>query len=285
MEKQLDWYKLETDEVLGKTGSSGEGLTDEQAKQKLQETGPNQLLEKKKIPAWLIFLHQFKDFMILILAAAAIISGIIGDLADTIIILVIVLLNAIVGFVQEYRAEKAMDALKKMAAPHTKVLRNGKQQDILSLDLVPGDIVLLDAGTMVPADLRLMESHSLRIEEASLTGESIAIDKTIKILQDNDLGLGDRTNMAYKGTQVINGRGMGIVTATGMQTEIGKIASMLQEEKSLTPLQKRMADFSKKLSYLILFICLLLFFVGILRGEKALDMVLVSISLAVAAIP
>lgn len=281
----MNWHQQDIEQVLSERDSSSKGLSQQQAAQKLEQFGPNQLEEKKKKPAWVIFLYQFKDFMILILAAAAIISGIIGDVADTIIILIIVLLNAVVGFLQEYRAEKAMDALKKMASPQSKVLRDGQQVTIPSFELVPGDIVVLETGALVPADLRLSESHSLRIEEASLTGESIAIDKIVEALKEGDLSLGDRINMAYKGTQVINGRGTGIVVATGMKTEIGKIASMLQEEKTMTPLQKRMADFSKKLSYLILFICLLLFIVGVLRGESPMNMLLVSISLAVAAIP
>ena len=281
----MNWHQENIETIIAETESSKDGLTHSQAQVKLQTEGPNQLEEKKKKPAWVIFLSQFKDFMILVLVAAAVISGIIGELADTMIILVIVLLNAVIGFLQEYRAEKAMDALRQMAAPHTKLIREGKQFTIPSFELVPGDLVMLEAGTLVPADLRLMESHSLRVEEASLTGESVAIDKTTEALVENDLPLGDRINMAYKGTQVINGRGLGIVIATGMKTEIGRIASMLQEEKSMTPLQKRMADFSKKLSWIILFICLLLFIVGVLRGEKPLNMLLVSISLAVAAIP
>ncbi len=281
----MNWHQENIETIIAETESSKDGLTHSQAQVKLQTEGPNQLEEKKKKPAWVIFLSQFKDFMILVLVAAAVISGIIGELADTMIILVIVLLNAVIGFLQEYRAEKAMDALRQMAAPHTKLIREGKQFTIPSFELVPGDLVMLEAGTLVPADLRLMESHSLRVEEASLTGESVAIDKTTEAQVENDLPLGDRINMAYKGTQVINGRGLGIVIATGMKTEIGRIASMLQEEKSMTPLQKRMADFSKKLSWIILFICLLLFIVGVLRGEKPLNMLLVSISLAVAAIP
>lgn len=282
---RMNWHQQDIDSIFRQTESSRQGLGSAAAQKKLQSEGPNQLEEKKKKPAWVLFLNQFRDFMILILIAAAVISGVIGEVADTIIILVIVLLNAIVGFLQEYRAEKAMEALRQMAAPHTRVLREGKQITIFSSELVPGDLVMLEAGVLVPADLRLAESHSLRIEEASLTGESVAIDKITEALSENDLPLGDRINMAYKGTQVINGRGLGIVIATGMKTEIGKIASMLQEEKSMTPLQKRMADFSKKLSWLILGICVLLFVVGVLRGEKPLNMLLVSISLAVAAIP
>jgi Ca2+-transporting ATPase len=223
--------------------------------------------------------------MILVLIGAAIVSGIAGDPVDTIIILVIVLLNAIIGFVQEYRAEKAMEALKKMATPQSTVLRDGHVTTIVSTELVPGDIVLLEAGNTVPADMRLLEIHSLKIMEASLTGESVAVDKIATKLAEENLPLGDRINMAYKSTLVTNGRGRGVVIGTGMQTEIGHIAKLLQEEKTTTPLQQRMADFGKKLSYLILLICIVLFGVGLLRGEEPVQMLLVAISLAVAAIP
>jgi Ca2+-transporting ATPase len=281
----MNWHTLATSEVLKKTGSSQDGLTPEAAQKKLHEFGPNKLAEKRKKPAWLLFVNQFTDFMILVLIAAAIISGIAGDIVDTIIILVIVLLNAIIGFVQEYRAEKAMEALKKMATPQSTVLRNGHVASIVSTDLVPGDIVLLEAGNTVPADIRLLEVHGLKVMEASLTGESVPVDKMSSQLTETNLPLGDRVNMAYKSTLVTNGRGRGVVIGTGMQTEIGHIAKLLQDEKTATPLQQRMTDFGKKLSYLILLICIVLFVVGLLRGEEKVQMLLVAISLAVAAIP
>lgn len=281
----MNWHSLDIEKVFTISGSSPKGISNHIAEQKLAECGPNELEEKKKKPAWVLFFNQFKDFMILILIIAAIVSGIAGDSADTIIILVIVLLNAIVGFLQEYRAEKAMDALKKMATPQSTVIRNGQVNTISSAELVPGDVVLLEAGNTVPADLRLFDSHSLRVEEASLTGESVAVDKTTEVIQEQDIPIGDRFNMVYKSTQVTNGRARGVVVSTGMNTEIGQIARMLQEEEGGTPLQKRMADFGKKISYLILFICVLLFVVGLLRGEEPLNMLLIAISLAVAAIP
>jgi Ca2+-transporting ATPase len=281
----MNWHDLDISKVFALTGSSPSGLSSQVVEQRIAEYGFNELQEKKKRPAWLLFLSQFGDFMILVLIIAAIISGIIGDVSDTVIILVIVFLNAIMGFVQEYRAGKAMDALKKMATPQVKVLRNGQPATLSSIELVPGDIALLEAGTLVPADLRLFETHSLHINESALTGESIPVDKTPEILGESDLPLGDRFNMAYKGTLVTGGRGSGIVIATGMNTEIGQIARMLQKEESITPLQKRMADFGKKLSYLVLVICIVLFGVGLLRGEEPMSMLLVAISLAVAAIP
>lgn len=281
----VNWHQQTIEEVFKSAGSSNEGLSAQVVEQRLAEHGPNELQQKKKKPVWMIFLSQFNDFMILVLMAAAIVSGFIGDLADTIIILVIVFVNAIVGFIQEYRAGKALEALKKMATPNSTVVRNGKPVEIPSSQLVTGDMVLLEAGTLVPADIRLIEAHALRIEESALTGESMAVDKSNNVIKENDIPLGDRLNMAYKSTQVINGRGRGIVVGTGMNTEIGHVAKLLDEDETGTPLQKRMLDFGKKLSWLILFICLLLFGIGLLRGEKPLSMLLVAISLAVAAIP
>ncbi|MBC7828950.1 MAG: cation-translocating P-type ATPase [Chitinophagaceae bacterium] len=281
----MNFHQLNIEKVFELTGSSPAGLTAETAKSKLEEFGPNILEGKKKKPLWLFFINQFKDFMILVLIGAAVISGVVGELTDTIIILVIVLLNAIVGFVQEYRAEKAIEALKKMAALNAQVVRDGSSFTIESENLVPGDLVLLEAGNVAPADIRLIEAHSLRIDESALTGESVPADKTDQPLAEEDLSLGDRFNMVYKSTLITNGRAKGIVVATGMKTEIGKIAQMLQQNETVTPLQKRMGDFGKKLSYLILFICALLFGVGLLRNEEPLKMLLLSISLAVAAIP
>lgn len=281
----MNYHQLTNEKIFELTGSTPEGLTSEAAAKKLEEFGPNALEGKKKKPVWLFFLNQFKDFMILVLIVAAIISGIVGEVTDTVIILVIVLLNAIVGFVQEYQAEKAIEALQKMAALNAQVMRDGKPVTIESEGLVPGDLVLLEAGNVTPADLRLIEAHSLRIDESALTGESVPADKTNQQLQEEDLPLGDRFNMAYKSTLITNGRAKGIVVATGMKTEIGRIAQMLQQEGTVTPLQKRMGDFGKKLSYLIFIICALLFGVGLLRGEEPVEMLLLSISLAVAAIP
>lgn len=281
----MNWHHLPADEVIELTGSSANGIDSDSAALKLAEYGPNELQEKKKKPAWVLFFQQFKDFMILVLIAAAVIAGIAGDITDTIIIMVIVVLNAIVGFVQEYRAEKAMEALKKIAALQAQVVRNGKPVTLASAELVPGDLVLLEAGNVVPADLRFIETFSLKIDESALTGESVPAEKTEKRMEEVDIPIGDRLNMGFKSTLVTNGRAKGIVIATGMQTEIGLIARMLQQDEVATPLQKRMADFGRKLSYIILFICLLLFVIGLLRGEKPLSMLLISISLAVAAIP
>lgn len=278
-------YQLPVAEVLHKIQTQTAGLTAEEAKLRLEKYGLNELQQAKKKSPWMLLLHQFADFMIVVLIAAAVISGVAGDMTDAIIIMVIVLLNAILGFVQEYRAEKAMDALKKMATLQAQVWRNNEVVTMDGTQVVPGDVVVLEAGKAVPADVRLIEAHSLTIDESALTGESVAVDKHTNAIATNNLPLGDRLNMAYKTTLITNGRGLGVVVVTGMQTEIGRIAKLLQQDESDTPLKQRMASFGKKLSYIILFICAMLFGIGLLRGEEPVNMLLLSISLAVAAIP
>ncbi len=280
------WHQKKIEDILEQLVSSSVGLSSEDALRRLKEYGPNELKEKKKRPALMMFLDQFRDFMILVLIAAAVISGIIGELSDTIAVVVIVVINAAIGFIQEYRAEKAMAALRKMSTPVATVLRDGVHTNISASKIVPGDIVLLDAGKFVPADMRVLETTQLRIEEAALTGESVPVEKHIRPLDDGMLSLGDRKNMAYKGTMVSYGRGSGIVVNTGMNTELGKIATMLQEEEEVkTPLQKRLSGFGQKLALAVLGICAIVFGVGIIRGEQPLLMFLTAISLAVAAIP
>lgn len=281
----VKWHHISTVEALSQSGSRVEGLSEDESIKRRDTYGRNELITKKRKPAWVLFLAQFKDVMILILMGAAIISGLVGEGKDAAVILIIVLLNAVVGFLQEYRAEKAMEALTKISAPSATAVRNGKSIQLSASMLVPGDVVRLEAGNMVPADLRILESHSLQIEEASLTGESQAVTKNTEALLEEHLMLGDRTNMAYKSTIVTYGRGLGLVVATGMQTQIGQIAQMLQEQEVLTPLQRRLADFSKKLSLYILGICVILFTTGLLRDEEPFKILLVSISVAVAAIP
>jgi Ca2+-transporting ATPase len=282
----MGWHQKEIKEVLEELKSSVSGISSEEAGKRLVEYGPNALKEKRHKTPFMMFMEQFKDFMILVLIGAAIIAGIVGELTDTIAIVVIVILNAVIGFIQEYRAEKAMAALKRMAAPAATVIRNGLTSAIPSEELVPGDVVSLEAGKVIPADLRVIESARLRMDEAALTGESEAVEKHGRPLHDEDLPLGDRKNLAYKGTFVTYGRGTGIVVATGMDTELGKIATMLQEEEEVkTPLQKRLATFGRKLAIAVLAICLIVFAIGVLRGEPLMLMLLTAISLAVAAIP
>lgn len=281
----MKWHSLAASQVLELLGSSRLGLTQIEAETRLLKDGPNELLDKKRKTPLQLLLGQFKEVMILILLVAAVVSGIIGDVSDTIVILVIVLFNAVIGFFQEYRAEKAVLALKKAAVIGATVLRDGKITSIPSSGLVTGDVVLLEAGNAVPADLRIVESVNLRIEEAALTGESAAIDKISSLLKQDDVILAEQTNLAFKGTFVAYGRGTGVVVATGMDTEIGRIAGMLHQDAALTPLQQRMSVFSKKLTLIIAFICIVFFIAGWLRGEDLANMLLTSISLAVAAIP
>jgi len=281
----MNWQGLAIEEALQSLNSSPQGLSTAEAERRMEQYGMNVLEEGKKAGPLQMLLAQFKDVMILILLAAAIVSGIVGDITDTIVILVIVVLNACLGFVQEYRAEKAMKALKQMTITQAHVLRNGQLTLEPATSLVPGDIVLLEAGNAVPADVRIIESKSLKIEEAALTGESEATDKITDVLHGVDLPLGDKKNLGFKGTFVTHGRGTAVVVNTGMQTELGRIAKMLQEDESMTPLQQRMASFGKKLSILVLVLCVLFFITGLARGEDITRMVLTSISLAVAAIP
>ena len=281
-----NWHCLPVEQVLHETKSSPKGLSSEDAIRLLIENGPNELVEKAKRTLFMMFLDQFKDFMIIVLIAAAIIAGLTGDAADTIAIIVIVILNAAIGFIQEFRAEKAIAALKRMAAPEATVLRDGMLATVPASSLVPGDLVFLDAGKIVPADLRLTETFNLKIEEAALTGESVPVEKHTGAISEKGLPLGDRKNMAYKSTIVTYGRGAGVVVATGMATEIGNIAKMIQDEDEVkTPLQKRLAQFGRKLAISILALCAIFFIAGIIRGEEIILMLLTAISLAVAAIP
>jgi Ca2+-transporting ATPase len=281
----MNWHTSSTDAILSTLQTNRDGLQFDEVAKRVQQYGPNQLRQKRKRPVWVLFAMQFKDVMILILMVAAIVSWIAGDAKDAIVILIIIIINAIVGFVQEYRAEKAIDALKQLSASMARVQRSKQVMQIPATEIVPGDILLLEAGDMVGADIRILESHALKIEEASLTGESQAVDKSSGTLQEEEAPLGDRTNMAYKSTLITAGKGTGVVVATGMQTEIGQIAGLLQEKEPTTPLQQRLADFSKKLSFIILAICVVLFGIGMLRGVDPLVMLLTTISLAVAAIP
>ncbi|MEK7385869.1 MAG: HAD-IC family P-type ATPase, partial [candidate division NC10 bacterium] len=240
------WHQQTADGALAGLATSPAGLSPAEARRRLAEHGPNALVETRRRTPLGMLAAQFTDFMILVLLGAAVVSGLIGDVEDTVAIVAIVLLNAVVGFVQEYRAERAMEALKAMAAPTATVVRDGRTAVVPAAEVVPGDVVLLEAGRVVPADLRLLEAANLRVEEAALTGESVPVDKTTELLHDPSLPIGDRTNMAYKGTVVTYGRGGGVVVATGMATELGRIATLLQEAGEVkTPLQRRLARFGR----------------------------------------
>jgi Ca2+-transporting ATPase len=263
-----------------------QGLSEAEASRRLLEHGRNELPEGRRRGPLVMFLGQFADFMIIVLILAAIVSGLIGEPADSIAIVVIVLLNAVIGFIQEYRAEKAMAALQRMAAPTARVRREGAWREIDAAELVPGDVVELEAGSIVPADLRLLEVARLRHEEAALTGESLPVDKHVQALTDLEAPIAERANMAYKGTLVVHGRGIGGVVATGQGTELGRIAAMISgTQEGQTPLQKRLAEFGRRLAWAVLAICLILFAAGVARGEEITLMFLTAVSLAVAAIP
>lgn len=281
------WHTLSIDEVaLRLNTNQTSGLSAATVAERIAQHGPNALAEKRRRSPWRMLLNQFTEFMILVLMAAAIISGFVGDTGDTIFIIVIVLLNAAVGFVQEFRAERAMAALKRMSAASARVVRDGQVHTVNASLLVPGDIVLLEAGNVVPADFRLIEAAQLRIDESALTGESVAVEKQIAQLSAVDAPLGDKTCLAYKGTIVTYGRGRGLVIATGMHSELGKIAALLTtDDDSKTPLQKRLINFGKWISVAALTICVLVFVIGIMRGEPLLLMFMTALSLAVAAIP
>lgn len=281
------WHTLSTNEAALQLDTNHQsGLSAAQVAERLAHHGPNALREKRRRSPWRMLLDQFTEFMIMVLIMAAIISGFVGDVGDTIFIIVIVILNAAVGFVQEFRAERAMAALKRMSEASARVIRDSQVQAINASELVPGDMVLLEAGNLVPADFRLVEAAQLRIDESALTGESFAVEKQIHPLSVIDAPLGDKTCLAYKGTIVTYGRGRGLVIATGMQSELGKIATLLSEaEDSKTPLQKRLIVFGKWISVAALSICVLVFVIGIMRGEPLLLMFMTSVSLAVAAIP
>ena len=281
----MNWHLLPLSEIskLLKTNSSG--LDSVIASERLIAYGKNSIEDKKKKTIFQMLLHQLTDFMIVVLIVVAIVSGILGEVIDALIILAIIILNATVGFFQEYRSEKIMEALKNMVPTFVRVLRNDEIVTLLASDLVPGDVVLLEAGNSIPADVRFIETHQIKVDESTLTGESNNVEKNNKTLPNGDYPLGDRINMGFKGTYITHGRGSAYVVATGMNTELGLIAKMIQTEEKPTPLQKRLTLFGKKLSLFIILICILIFVLGWWRGENASTMLLTTISLAVAAIP
>lgn len=281
------WYTVHHEEVTKILDTHIEkGLSTQEATKRLEKYGYNELVEKKVPSIFEMLLSQFKDFLVLILIAASIISIFLGEITDSVVIILIVVLNAILGVLQEYKAGKAMEALKKMAAPEAKVIRDGIVKTIPAKELVPGDIVLLEAGNFVPADLRLIESLNLKIDEAALTGESVPVEKNANIVFNEEIPLGDRKNTAFMGTIVTYGRGKGVVVSTGMHTEIGMIAKMLESyEEEETPLQKKLQELGRVLGIVSLTICGVVFLLGIFREVNFLEMFMTSVSLAVAAIP
>lgn len=286
------WFNKEIKEITKELNTNIKtGLTNNSIKENLEKYGYNQLKEAKKIPLFIKFLEQFKDFMIIVLIIAAIIAGIVGTIegegiTDTIIILIVVVLNAIIGIIQEAKAEKSLEALQKLSSHVAKVIRNNKLEVIESKKILPGDIVILETGDYVPADIRLIEAINLKSQESSLTGESLPVEKNIEIIEDETIGIGDVKNMVFSSSLITYGRGMGIVVETGMNTEVGKIADILSNTiKTETPLQIKLNKLGKTLGVAALFVCILIFFLGLAIGKAPLDMFMSSVSLAVAAIP
>lgn len=279
-------YYLQTkDEVLKEFKTGSDGLSTKQAEENLAKYGKNTLVEGKKKTAFQVFLEQFKDLMVIILIIAAVISAFTGDLESTLVIIAVLILNAILGTVQHVKAEKSLESLKSLSSPSAKVLRNGEKIEIDSKDVVPGDIMLLEAGDMVTADGRILDNYSLQVNESSLTGESTNIDKA-DVDFDHEIPLGDRLNMVYSSSLVTYGRANVLVTGTGMNTEIGKIASLMNETKERrTPLQVSLDKFSSKLATAILVICAIVLGLQIWRGQPIMDALLFAVALAVAAIP
>ena len=288
----MNWFNKDVEEVSKTLNTDLEkGLSEEEAKKRQKENGYNELQEKKKKSLFVKFLEQFKDFMIIILIIAAIISGVVGQMqgegfTDSIIILIVVILNAVIGVIQENKAEKSLEALKKMSSYSAKVMRDGKVTVIPSRELVPGDIVVLDTGDYVPADIRLVDAVNLKAQEASLTGESVPVEKDAATIENEEVSLGDRTNMLFSSSLVTYGRGKGIVVETGMHTEVGNIAGMLNSvEETATPLQQKLNKLGKSLGIMAIVICIVIFIIGLAYGKDVIDMFMTAVSLAVAAIP
>lgn len=290
MEK--NWFSKSVEEVKNELQTDLEkGLTDEIVKKQREKYGTNELKAQKKKSLFVKFLEQFKDFMIIVLIIAAVVSGVVGymegeGITDSIIILIVVIVNAIIGVAQEAKAEKSLEALQKLSSHSAKVMRNGNLAVVPSKELVPGDIVILDTGDFVPADLRIIESANLKSQEASLTGESVPVEKNEKIITDEKVGIGDRVNMLFSSSLITYGRGKGIVVETGMNTEVGKIAGIINDTvKSETPLQTKLNKLGKTLGLAALVICAVIFGIGLLYGKEPIDMFMTAVSLAVAAIP
>ena len=284
--EESPWHALDVEEVFGILSTTRSGLTDHEASERLRKYGPNELPTGRRFVALRIFANQFKDVFVAILLVATAISAFLGEVVDTLVIVAVVVANAVVGFFQEYRSEKALEALRKYTAPKARVLRDGAVKIISAREVVPGDLAVLETGDRVPADCRLVEAVELRTVEAALTGESTPVEKSVEPLPP-DTPVPDRVNMVFMGTHVVHGRGLAVVVATGQSTEFGKIARMVGELKAEeTPLKKRLAEFASKLSIIIAVICAVIFAVGLLTSKTSpVDLFMTSIALAVAAVP
>lgn len=284
---QKKWYQMPVEETLAAFGvSTGGGLSKDEARKRLEQSGRNELSEGATVSPITLFLNQFKDFMVLVLVGATLISGLLGEYLDAITILAIILMNGVLGFAQEFRAEKSLRALKELSAPNAKVFRDGIVDTIPAKDLVPGDIVLLEGGDRIPADLRFLETNGVYVEESALTGESVPVGKTSRSLPGEDIPLGDQKNIGFMGTMVTRGTAKGVVIRTGMDTEMGKIADLIQNTETMeTPLQHRLEQLGKILIAVAIGLTILVVIAGILHGQPPYAMFLAGVSLAVAAIP
>jgi magnesium-transporting ATPase (P-type) len=282
----MNWYQLDPDRILAELNTSEHGLTDTEVSERLEKFGPNRLAEEGKISRLKILLHQFQSPLIYILLIAAVVTALLQEYKDTGVILAVLIVNAVIGYIQEHKAEKNVRALKKMVVPKARVLRNGKEQEIISEVLVPGDMVFLASGSRVPADLRLLKTVELRTDESMLTGESLPAEKMTAVIPEDNLTPGDQRNMAFMGTVVVNGRAKGVVAATGERTVLGQIARDVQElAVTKSPLQDKIDRFAQAITVIVLVASALLFLVGLLVGESAKDMFMTAVAAAVAAIP
>ena len=279
------YYSMPLQKVLESVESSEKGLSNEQAKNRLHKYGKNALQESKRKSTFMVFLEQFKDFLVIILIVAGILSLFLSDAESAIVIFVVITINAVLGTVQHIKAEQSLESLKALSAPSVKVLRDGQKITVPSQEITVGDVVFLEAGDFVSADGRILENFSMKVNESSLTGESESVEKEITELPENS-PIGDRKNMLFSGSFLTYGRGSYVVTNIGMDTEIGKIAQLLKNtQQNKTPLQKNLDSFGKKLSIIIIIVCAILFFVNIARGGEMIDAFLFAVALAVAAIP
>jgi Ca2+-transporting ATPase len=282
----ISWHTFTVDRSFQELKSQPGGLSHTEAAERILKYGPNELQAAHRISPWEILLEQFKNVLILILLGATVISLFLGHGIESIVIAVIVLFAVVLGFVQEYRAERANEALRQIAAPTATVMRDGAELKLPAKELVPGDVIILHTGDRVPADARLLEAINLQAEEAALTGESVPVEKHIKVLDVDDLPVGDRKNMVYAGTAVTYGRGRALVTSTGMQTEFGKIAQLLQTiETGKTPLQQNLDKVGTALARAALVVVSIIIILGLLRGQPFIDMLIFGIALAVAVVP
>lgn len=280
------FYQSSSDDILKTLQTSEKGLTEQDVKQRQEQYGLNILMEEKEASVFKIFIDQFKDLLVLILMAAALISMLSDNIESACVILAVITLNAILGTVQTVKARKSLQSLKALSTPHTKVIRDGNKQEIPSTKLTVGDIVLLEAGDVVSADARLLQAHSLQVNESALTGEAVSVDKSVDVILTENCALGDQTNMVFSSGLVTYGRGLAVVTAVGMETEIGKIAKLMNEtDARKTPLQRNLDAFSRRLSFAIIGVCLIVFVLNLIQGSSTIDAMMFAVALAVAAIP